>query len=75
MPQLKVLQVGEKAMNVSILPAEGDNAGSHFYVEYRLYHGSTHNSWRRSRKIESTGTKLIQLRNLDPGTMYRVSAL
>ena len=73
-PQLKVLQLGEKGMNVSILPAEGDNTATHFYVEYRLYHGSSTNSWRRSRKIETTGTKPVQLRNLDPGTMYTVSS-
>ena len=56
-------------MNVSIMPSESDNAGSHFYVEYRLYRGTT---WYRSMKIETTGHKMVQLQSLDPGTMYTV---
>merc|ERR1719193_2195624 len=72
-PTLRVLQVGEKAINVTIEPAEGDNPGSHFYVEFKRYGGT---NWRRSQRLEPPATKLVTLKALDPGTNYemRVSA-
>ena len=69
---LKVLEVGEKSINVTIEPAEGDNPGSHFFVEYKL----SRHTWRgrrRSQRIEPSATKLVILKALDPGTMYTVS--
>ena len=69
-PVLKVLQVGEKWMNVSIMPSEGDNPGSHFYVETKKHSKS---GWKKSELIYPQAIQNIQLKNLEPGTKYQVS--
>merc|ERR1712168_1592448 len=68
-PGLEVVHIREKTMNVTIRPAEEGVKATHFYIQYKR---SGDKMWRGSDKVTSEGKKEIQLRNLEPGTKYRV---
>ena len=68
-PRLEVVHVREKTMNVTIWPAAEGVKATHFYIQYKR---SGDKMWRGSDKVTADGKKSIQLRNLEPGTKYRV---